>query len=85
MLLATTTGPRPIEQVDFVGFYEDFNWEGNGNYRQWHYRYLYGEMKNHIGTATTATYNIAWNDAWVPTQDRPVKLMARIVDDAVNS
>jgi len=30
---AVATGPRPIKQVDFIGFYEDFNWEGDGNYR----------------------------------------------------
>ncbi|MHC4629566.1 MAG: hypothetical protein ACYTDV_21545, partial [Planctomycetota bacterium] len=24
---------------------------------------------------------VAWNDAWVPTQDQPIKLMARVVDD----
>ena len=23
--------------MDFVGEYEDFNWEGDGVYRQWHY------------------------------------------------
>ena len=28
-----------IEQVDFIGHYEDFDYEGNGIYRQW--RYLY--------------------------------------------
>jgi hypothetical protein len=73
-------GPNPIKRVDFIGLYEDFNWEGDGNYRQWHYRYHYNEMKNHIGTATAATYTVAWNDAWIPTQDQPIKLMARIVD-----
>jgi len=81
ILLATATGPQPIKRVDFIGLYEDFNWEGDGNYRQWHYRYLYNEMKNHIGTATVAAYKVAWNDAWVPTQDRPIRLIARILDD----
>ncbi len=80
VLEAEVTGPRPIKQVDFIGFYEDFNWEGDGNYRQWHYRYLYNEIKSHIGTATNKPYKVIWDNSWVPTQDRPMKIMARIVD-----
>ncbi len=82
VLEAAATGPRPIKQVDFIGFYEDFNWEGDGNYRQWHYRYLYNEIKNHIGTATNKPYKVTWDNSWVPTQDRPIKIIARIIDAA---
>jgi hypothetical protein len=82
VLEAVATGPRPIKQVDFIGFYEDFNWEGDGNYRQWHYRYLYNEIKNHIGTATNKPYKVTWDNSWIPTQDRPIKIMARIIDTA---
>ncbi len=82
VLEAKAKGPRPIKQVDFIGFYEDFNWEGDGNYRQWHYRYLYNEIKNHIGTATNKPHKVTWDNSWVPTQDRPIKIMARIVDTA---
>lgn len=79
---AAVTGLNPIEHVDFIGLYEDFNWEGDGDYRQWHYRYHYNEMRNHIGTSTAAPYRVAWNDSWIPTQSRPIKLIARIVDEA---
>jgi hypothetical protein len=79
--VAQVEGPAPVRHVDFIGLYEDFNWEGDGNYRQWHYRYHYNEMKNHIGTATSAVHSVAWNDAWIPTQDRPINMTARIVDD----
>lgn len=80
-VVAAATGPNPIDHVDFLGLYEDFNWEGDGNYRQWHYRYHFNEMRNHIGTATSAPYRVAWNDSWIPTQSQPMKLMARIVDE----
>ncbi|MHC4507866.1 MAG: hypothetical protein ACYTAO_02770 [Planctomycetota bacterium] len=73
-------GPHSIKQVDFIGLYEDFNWEGDGNYHQWHYRYLYNEIKSHIGTATSRPYRVTWDNAWVPTQDKPIRIMARIVD-----
>jgi hypothetical protein len=78
---ATAEGPNPIARVDFVGLYDDFNWEGDGNYRQWHYRYFYNDMKNHIGTATAEPFQVTWNNSWVPTQDQSMKLMARIVDE----
>jgi len=80
VLEAKATGPHPIKQVDFIGFYEDFNWEGDGNYHQWHYRYLYNEIKNHIGTAAKKPYKVIWDNSWLPTQGRPIKIMARIVD-----
>lgn len=73
--------PHGIKAVDFIGFYEDFDWEGDGGYRQWHYRYLYSEIKSHIGTAVKKPYKVIWNNAWIPTQNRPVKIMARIVDN----
>lgn len=69
-----------IERVDLLGCYEDFNWEGDGDYRQWHYRTLYGKLQSHIGSATEAPYRVRWENAWVPDQSEPIQAMARIVD-----
>ena len=77
---AEAASPNGIKQVDFIGLYEDFNWAGDGNYRQWHYRYLFGEIKSHIGTATSKPYRVKWDNAWIPTQDQPMKVLARITD-----
>jgi hypothetical protein len=80
-LEATSSSPNgSIQQVDFIGYYEDFDYEGNGVYRQWHYNYRYGKIKRHLGTAESAPYGITWNTAWVPDQDEPMKFMARIED-----
>jgi len=69
------------ERVDYVGYYEDFDWEGNGIYRQWHYQYRFGEMTRHLGTAVTAVpYGVVWDTTWLPDQDEPIKIMARITD-----
>jgi len=46
-----------VNNIDVIGLYEDFNWEGDGRYRQWHYRYHYGRMQSHIGTATASPWN----------------------------
>lgn len=79
---ARVNGPEPIARVDFIGLYEDFNWEGDGNYRQWHSRTLFGEMHNHIGTATESPYEVTWDTDWIPTQPEPIQVAARVVDAA---
>jgi len=70
----------PIVQVDFVGEYEDFNWEGDGVSRQWHYIVERGQLRRHLGTALQAPYEINWDTAWVPDQGEPMRIAARITD-----
>ena len=67
-----------VESVDFIGLYEDFDYEGNGIWRQWHYHYRYGEIRQHLGTATEAPYAVTWRTDWVPDQEEPVQVAARI-------
>jgi hypothetical protein len=69
-----------IRQVDFMALYEDFDWEGNGLYRQWHYLLEGGQLSRHVGTATQEPYEVWWDTSWVPDQRRPVRIMARLVD-----
>lgn len=70
--------PGPVRKVEFLGRYEDFNWEGDGVWRQWHYQTEQGEMRRHIGTALAAPYRVVWDNRWVPDQEQPVELAARI-------
>jgi hypothetical protein len=76
------SGPRPVDRVEVVGLYTDFNWEGDGNDRQWHYRYLYGEIHNHVGTSPKGQLPIEWDTQWIPTQDASISLAAWIVDES---
>ena len=39
-----------IHQVDYIGHYEDVNFEGDGRYTQWHYHFFHGTLVNHIGS-----------------------------------
>lgn len=70
----------PIRQVDFVGHYRDVNFEGDGEYRQWHFHFFHGEIMHHLGSATGKPYAITWDTSWVPDQDRPFMLAARVID-----
>ena len=71
----------PIKQVDFIGYYEDFDWEGNGLYEQWHWQSRRGVLHHHIGTVATAPYQVRWDNLWVPDQNHKIKIMARITDE----
>jgi len=79
-LEAEVTGTTAVERVDFIARYEDFDYEGNGLYRQWHYRYRYGSMENHLGTSTDVPHTAVWSTAWVPDQPGPIQVMARLTD-----
>ena len=70
----------PIANVEFIGKFEDFNWEGNGVYRQWHYITQRGQLGRHIGSAALPPYAVTWDTSWVPDQAEPVELMARVTD-----
>ncbi len=80
-ITAEASSPAGVKRVDFLAFYEDFNFRGDNVWRQWQYVYRYGEMQHHVGTATHSPFRVMWNTEWVPDQDKPMKLMARITDN----
>jgi hypothetical protein len=68
-----------VQRVDFVGNYDDFDWRGEGATRPWQYSLRYGELGNHVGSATQAPWRVTWSTAWVPTQPEPFEVLARLV------
>jgi len=70
-----------IKQVDYLGFYEDVNFEGDGIYRQWHYHFFHGQIMHHIGSATAEPYEVEWDTLWVPDQRESIQIAARIIDE----
>ena len=82
-LTAEADSPNgPIRSVEYIGFYDDVNLEGDGIYRQWHYYYFHAALTGHIGTAVHAPYRVAWDTSWVPDQTEPMLIAARITDAA---
>lgn len=79
----TASGGSPVARVDFLGFYEDFDENGDGIYTDWHYNFRYGEIQRHIGTAEEgAPYKVSWDTSWVPDQIEPMKFAACITDES---
>jgi len=77
---STESDHATVSRVDFIGEYEDFNWEGDGLYHQWHYYFEQGRIKGHIGSSEFLPYATTWDTSWVPDQDRPIRIAARITD-----
>lgn len=77
-LFLSGKGLSGIRRVDYIGRYEDFNWEGDGQYLQWHYHTHKGELHNHIGGADKPPFQVEWNTSWLPDQSEPVQITARI-------
>jgi hypothetical protein len=79
---------RSIARVDLIGNYLDYDWDGDGVLREWHYALRHGVWERTIGTRTSPSrgtadeYDFTWNTEWIPDQDQPVQLMARITDNA---
>lgn len=74
-----TVSDADIDHINVIGQYEDFDWDGDGLYNEWQYHYFCGKIKSHIGTTSTSPWKVTWNNAWVPTQEKPMALMAKVV------
>lgn len=69
-----------IARVDFIGHYEDYDFDGDGIYREWHYHYTKSEIDGHAGSASEAPFTVQWNTHWIPDQDRPIRFLARVTN-----
>jgi hypothetical protein len=80
IMLETGADDQSVKCIDFIGYYEDFDWEGNGVFRQWHYQTRYGEKYKHLGSVSRKPYEVTWNTRWLPDQGQPVTVAAIITD-----
>jgi hypothetical protein len=64
--------------VDYLGYYEDINLEGDGVYTQWHHKYNSGKLAGIIGSSVNG--KLVWNTEWLPDQPAPMKIAARVTD-----
>lgn len=78
---------RMVDQVDYLAYYDGYDTDGDGIYKDWHRNYHRSSwtdpigIKGHVGTATSAPYAVTWDTTWVPDQaPGEIKLIARIRD-----
>jgi hypothetical protein len=76
----TAAAAGQIRQVDYLGHYEDVNYEGDGLYTQWHHHFFHGEIVHHLGSAREAPWDVVWDTSWTPDQRQAMGVAARIID-----
>jgi hypothetical protein len=74
-------GQGRVRQIDFVGRYENLNYEGDGFYDQWHCVFEGGRLVGHLGTTDAFGKTVTWDTSWVPNQKRPIQIAARLTDE----
>jgi hypothetical protein len=70
----------PITRVEFIGEYDDFDWDGDGVWREWQFTTHHGALRHHLGTATQAPWRVTFDAGWLPDQTQPVRVRSRITD-----
>lgn len=75
-----------IHRVDYIGRYEDVNYRGDGVYYSWHYHYYKPAFIHCLASHYTtrqkdafAPYAAVWDTRWVPDQEQPIEIAARIM------
>jgi hypothetical protein len=70
-----------IARVDFIGEYEDFDWDGDGVWREYQFTTHHGKLRNHLGTANSAPWQVNFDATWLPNQSAPIQVRAIITDE----
>ncbi len=73
--------PRRIDKVEYIGKYTNVNWFGDGQYHRWQYFYYRGRLIHHIGSSVTRDFAVHWDTSWIPDQETPITVAARVIDD----
>ncbi len=76
--LSLTGVTDDISRVDYIARYTGIDPSGLATARKYHYRMHGGQIDGHIGTATNPPYALTWNTEWLPDQDLPIQLTARV-------
>jgi putative heme-binding domain-containing protein len=70
-----------VAGVDFQGFYEDFDENGDGRTRYWHGMVKKRLPSAHLGTAEKAPFRVTWDTAaLIPQKEMAVRAVVRFKD-----
>lgn len=70
-----------IVRVEFIGEYDDFDWDGDGVWREWQFATSHGVLRHHLGTAIRAPWSVKYDGRWLPDQGEPIRVRARVTDN----
>ncbi len=70
--------PAQVKSVEYIGYYEDYDHDGDGSLAGWQYMIEDGEWHHIVGKEFVSPYSHNWNNNWVPEQDNPIQVVAKI-------
>jgi len=81
VIAAAVESTAGVDRVEFYGYYEGYDENGDGVYRGWHHAYTLDDVTGHVGTVGSAPWEVVWDTRWVPDQPQgAVKIVARVRD-----
>ena len=69
-----------FERVRYIGLYNDVNYQGDGQYRQWQQDLHRGQPTIFIGESTAPPYKVHWDTEWIPDQSKGMAISALLTD-----
>ncbi|MBK8088856.1 MAG: hypothetical protein IPK31_13445 [Chitinophagaceae bacterium] len=70
--------PTMVESVEYIGYYEDYDLDGDGNLAGWQYIIDNGVWDRIISRKYVPPFAAEWNNNWVPQQNGKIKIAAKI-------
>jgi len=70
--------PEMVESVEYIGYYEDYDLDGDGNPAGWQYIINNGQWERIIGKQYLPPYYSSWNNFWIPQQSGDIRIIAKI-------
>jgi hypothetical protein len=77
-ILRQVNDSTKVESVEYIGYYKDYDLDGDRNAAAWHYTIENGNWENIIGKKYLPPYKCGWDNFWVPEQKGPIKIIAKI-------
>lgn len=75
--LKSTDEAQGLIQVDLIGNYYGFDYQGINRFQGWHYAYEKGKLSRHIGSGEGPNYSLTWDTRLLPDQTGPVRIIPR--------
>ena len=72
--------PDSVARVDFIAYYNGFDTDGDGILTDWQYQVKDTEWTETAGYSLKPRFKTVWNNYWVPDQDEPIRIMAKVTD-----
>lgn len=85
LIIAEAKSKTGIERIDILAYYNGYDENGDGIYKDWHCQYWCLrnaekiDISGHVGTIRQVPYEVKWNATLIPDQEKDsIKLVARI-------